>query len=775
MKKAISLIMSIMILSIGIFNVDSCFALGFISNEPTTTYFTLDKDQSGYCGEARYNYIHSTGKLSIVGQGSMTDFVNYRATREKDGEVAPWLNKIEYSNPKELYSRTSVNGETTAIKSLYIGDEVTNIGSYSFYNCSNLGYIDIGSGVTKVGSYAFYGCKGLTKINFRGDVNSWANIDFKETPLSKSGNLFINNELLTNAEVDLPEIKQYAFYNCTSLEKCSIGPKVSKIGEYAFEKSGLDYIIIPENVNSVSNRAFYNCSNLSSVSILNKNCVIEDSSDTFPTNTILYGYKGSTLETYAINYGRNFVAIDNCNHDKVAKEVVAPTCINRGYTQNICVKCGEKWNTDYKEKIAHVYTNSPSSEIVKSATCSSKAVYKVKCDICGTPSETLTVEVGDFNPNNHVFTTKPSDEIFSKATCTSKALYYVQCDYCDAVSSTQTVFVGEPLSHKFTNYVSNNDATCTNDETKTATCEYGCGTVDTITVPNTATGHKFNSGTIIKNPTCTSEGSMIKKCLNDGCDYQETVSIPKKDHTYTSVVTAPTCKEQGYTTYTCSKCGNTYKGDYVATVEHSFKDYKYNNDATCTTDGTKTATCEYGCGTTDTITAPNTAIGHKFVENEKYCTNGCKTLNPNYKDPTPTPGGGSTGGGGGFTPAPTPNDTDKKDDDKKSEAKPNHSQNTSTSATQKLNVKKLVSKKNALVVYWNKIANASGYQIQVATDKKFKKNKKTVTVTKQNAIKKTVKKLKAKKKYFVRVRAYKIVDGKKSYGKWSKIKTVKTK
>ena len=129
MKKAISLIMSIMILSIGIFNVDSCFALGFISNEPTTTYFTLDKDQSGYCGEARYNYIHSTGKLSIVGQGSMTDFVNYRATREKDGEVAPWLNKIEYSNPKELYSRTSVNGETTAIKSLYIGDEVTNIGS----------------------------------------------------------------------------------------------------------------------------------------------------------------------------------------------------------------------------------------------------------------------------------------------------------------------------------------------------------------------------------------------------------------------------------------------------------------------------------------------------------------------------------------------------------------------------------------------------------------------------------------------------------------------
>ena len=141
-------------------------------------------------------------------------------------------------------------------------------------------------------------------------------------------------------------------------------------------------------------------------------------------------------------------------------------------------------------------------------------------------------------------------------------------------------------------------------------------------------------------------------------------------------------------------------------------------------------------------------------------------------DPTPTPGGG---GGGGAIPAPIPDETDKKDDNKKPETKPNQSQNTSTSATQKLRVKKLVSKKKALVVYWNKIVNVSGYQIQVATDKKFKKNKKTVTVAKQNASKKTVKKLKAKKKYFVRVRAYKTVNGKKSYGKWSKMKSVKTK
>ena len=79
-------------------------------------------------------------------------------------------------------------------------------------------------------------------------------------------------------------------------------------------------------------------------------------------------------------------------------------------------------------------------------------------------------------------------------------------------------------------------------------------------------------------------------------------------------------------------------------------------------------------------------------------------------------------------------------------------------------------------VKWKKQATqTTGYQVQVATNKKFKKNKKTVTIKKQKTTKTTVKKLKAKKKYYVRVRTYKIVNGKKVYSSWSKIKTVKTK
>lgn len=73
----------------------------------------------------------------------------------------------------------------------------------------------------------------------------------------------------------------------------------------------------------------------------------------------------------------------------------------------------------------------------------------------------------------------------------------------------------------------------------------------------------------------------------------------------------------------------------------------------------------------------------------------------------------------------------------------------------------------------------SGYQLQYSTNKKFAKSVKTPTISKNTTVKKTVKKLSAKKTYYVRVRTYKTVKvGKKSvkiYSGWSAAKKVKTK
>ena len=75
-------------------------------------------------------------------------------------------------------------------------------------------------------------------------------------------------------------------------------------------------------------------------------------------------------------------------------------------------------------------------------------------------------------------------------------------------------------------------------------------------------------------PTCTENGSKDVVVYCSVCDEEisrETVTLDATGHSYTTAVTAPTCTEQGYTTYTCS-CGDNYVDDYVNATGHADND-----------------------------------------------------------------------------------------------------------------------------------------------------------------------------------------------------------
>ena len=92
-------------------------------------------------------------------------------------------------------------------------------------------------------------------------------------------------------------------------------------------------------------------------------------------------------------------------------------------------------------------------------------------------------------------------------------------------------------------------------------------------------------------------------------------------------------------------------------------------------------------------------------------------------------------------------------------------------------IRKPVAAKKAITVNWTKgkRAQVTGYEVVVATDQKFSKDKQTVTVKGYKHASKKVAKLKAKKTYYVKARTYKTVKGIKIYSDWSAVKTVKTK
>ena len=90
--------------------------------------------------------------------------------------------------------------------------------------------------------------------------------------------------------------------------------------------------------------------------------------------------------------------------------------------------------------------------------------------------------------------------------------------------------------------------------------------------------------------------------------------------------------------------------------------------------------------------------------------------------------------------------------------------------------RKAVSKKaRTLQVRWKRDKKATGYQVTIARNKKFKKGKKTVFVRKNKTTAKTFKKLKRKKTYYCKVRAYKQVGKTKIYGAYSKARKIKVR
>ncbi len=118
------------------------------------------------------------------------------------------------------------------------------------------------------------------------------------------------------------------------------------------------------------------------------------------------------------------------------------------------------------------------------------------------------------------------------------------------------------------------------------------------------------------------------------------------------------------------------------------------------------------------------------------------------------------------------------------DAKDNPAAVTMTTAeptTKAITVKKtkITKKKNLkgqkVRIVWKKLSGVTGYRIQYSTNKKFKKAKRVTKKIKTNKKKYTIKKLKLNKTYYIRIRAYRVYNGKTYLGEWSKVKKIKIK
>ncbi len=177
------------------------------------------------------------------------------------------------------------------------------------------------------------------------------------------------------------------------------------------------------------------------------------------------------------------------------------------------------------------------------------------------------------------------------------------------------------VSHIWGTYVSNNDATCLQDGTKTAECtRSGCKATNTVQDTGSATGHAWGEYISNGDATCTNDGTKTRYCQNKGCTASETVTDKGSalGHLFGEWVynDDATCfkgcsKERHCLREGCR--GAIYVTPASDPLGHTFTDYVSNGDATCFTDGTKTAKCvrygKDGCTATDTVVDEGSA-GH---------------------------------------------------------------------------------------------------------------------------------------------------------------------
>lgn len=162
----------------------------------------------------------------------------------------------------------------------------------------------------------------------------------------------------------------------------------------------------------------------------------------------------------------------------------------------------------------------------------------------------------DNTPHEHSF---GEWAVVEEATCTENGTRERAC----ACGEKETEAI-EAAGHSFVTYISDENATCTEDGTKTAKCER-CNETDTVTDAETKLGHSYTS--VVTDPTCTTNGITTHTCSVCGDVYTDN-EIVASGHVAgeSKVVTEPTCTTGGYTTYTCEVCGESYQDDEIDPV-----------------------------------------------------------------------------------------------------------------------------------------------------------------------------------------------------------------
>ncbi len=462
-----------------------------------------------------------------------------------------------------------------------VGDEATILGCHSSLSGTVVIPATIsGYKVTAIGEKAFANNTKIEKLVISADIKSIGDMAFAGSKLevevsADNGNYMTENGVLYN------KTKLTLIY-CPANEfgaKAEIPVGVTALANGAFSGSdAMESVKIPDSVLTIGKDAFAGCTALKNVY-----------------------FDGTKTEWGKISIGENNSALTNA--------VIT-------YADTSDVELAAELASD----LAVVGGTASSEEVVLIITADKDAA---------------AIELSKKTTSDKEITLKVDGTSIAEAEG-KYVLTFTDWHKAGNKTETELTFGGETYVVKFVFPVENDghdysivekiEATCAVDGATRHTCSICGDFYETDITP--ALGHKYGLWIIDKDETCTENGIKYRECTV--CDEEteghiEMGVVLAKGHAYAPAITLPTCTEGGFTTFTCSSCGDSYVGAQTAALGHSYGDWTVITEAECEKVGERAHKCTV-CGNEEKEEIP--AIGHAYegvITDPTYTTEGYTT------------------------------------------------------------------------------------------------------------------------------------------------------
>jgi len=368
------------------------------------------------------------------------------------------------------------------------------------------------------------------------------------------------------------------------------------------------------------------------------NATVDDGS--FIAKNVSEGVQVSLVDSsYVAIYDttNHAIQIDTDHSHSYISKITSPTCTEKGFTTYTCA-CGDNYASDYTEATGHKkmqvsLTNSTSYPFVLN-----DGVYTSTNKGSNSSSTFTMTAMKDCEIEIQYKTSTEAN--YDKLTIVHNSSTVVTASGTDALWKTTTINLkkGDKVYIKYSKDASVDkgdnavyfklDSHTVSAETFEPTCidDVICDVCKEVV--KSATGHKYHEE--ITTPTCGEQGYTTYTCENCDDSYTDHFTEPTNNHAYdndcdtncnvcggnrviqhkyNAIVTEPTCTEKGYTTHTCTVCGDIYSDNEITSLGHSYINVV--KEATCVDKGYTTHTCET-CGDTYTDDYTEATGIHEF-------------------------------------------------------------------------------------------------------------------------------------------------------------------